>query len=161
MQIFVPYSQPIQCAEILWNDSKRYNKQIIECKQILNAINETKKGWINHPITKMYKPYKNWLIYYMKCFSYFKLSKTITNQINKENFKLYANIYNNKAIKITPFFLTEDFCNQHKKRLFTKNPQIYHVFAQYGTSEENWYVINGKLLKYIKGKLLMNKIINN
>ena len=28
MNVFVPYSSPLDCAKALWNDSKRYNRQI-------------------------------------------------------------------------------------------------------------------------------------
>lgn len=53
MQVFVPYSSPLDCANALWKDSKRFNKQIIEYKQILAAI-DRKKVWKNHPICLMY-----------------------------------------------------------------------------------------------------------
>lgn len=65
MQVFVPYPEPIKVAQCL--DAKRLNKQIIECRQILDAIDGTGKGWFNHPVVKMYKPYRDWLFYYMNC----------------------------------------------------------------------------------------------
>lgn len=37
--------------------------------------------------------------------------------------------WNKSANKIRPPFLTEDFCNQHKRRLFAKNPEHYKQFA--------------------------------
>lgn len=36
MQVFVPYQEPFEVATFL--DSRRLNKQIIECRQILAAI---------------------------------------------------------------------------------------------------------------------------
>lgn len=53
-----------------------------------------------------------------------------------------------------PPFLTSDFCDQHKRRLFAKNPEHYKQFEEYGTSDENWYFDNDKniIIKYINGK---------
>lgn len=36
MQVFTPYPEPFKTADCL--DSRRLNKQIIECRQILAAI---------------------------------------------------------------------------------------------------------------------------
>lgn len=141
MNVFVPYASPLETAKCL--DRLRLNKQIIECSQILNAIDGTGKGWVNHPVTKMYKPYKEWLYYYMNCLDCYR-----------KGLKDYAEDWNKLANEKTPLFLTEDFCNQHKRRLFTKNPEHYKQFEEYGTSDENWYFDNDKniIIKYINGK---------
>lgn len=47
MQIFITGS-PLETAEAL--DARRLNKQIIECRQILAAIDGTSKAWSNHPV---------------------------------------------------------------------------------------------------------------
>lgn len=148
MQVFTPYDNPFDCAKALWNDKKRFNKQLIEGKQILNAINGISKGWVNHPVTKMYKPYQTWLYNYINCLAYYGEYKKgyLSPRLAQD--------FSEKANSIKPPFLTKEFCNQHKRRLFTKAPNLYADFAEYGTSEENWYVINGKLVKYLKGKLL-------
>lgn len=65
---------------------------------------------------------------------------------------LAADNYSKKADEYRPPFLTDDFCNQHKRRLFTKSPDKYPQFAEYGTSEENWYFFDCELLKYVNGK---------
>ena len=41
MQVFTPYKEPILCAQVL--DKKRLNKQIIECQQIIRAIEGNKE----------------------------------------------------------------------------------------------------------------------
>lgn len=51
-----------------------------------------------------------------------------------------------------PNFLTDEFCDQHKRRLYTKNNNFHAYFYKYGESQENWYYVDGKLLKYINGK---------
>lgn len=48
MQVFVPYKNVIDTAKAMWADSRRYNKAIIELKQIIAAI-EGAKAWRNHP----------------------------------------------------------------------------------------------------------------
>lgn len=145
MQIFVPYAEPIKTAKCL--DSLRLNKQIIEARQILDSIDASlegkKKGWFNHPVTKMYKPYKDWLHKYMGCLIYWNLG-----------FKSEAMEWSKLADSIRPPFLTADFCIQHRKRLYTKNSEHYKQFAEYGTSDENWYYDNesNQIIKYINGK---------
>ena len=52
MQIFL-IGTVLETAQAL--DNRRLNKQIIECQQILDAINGTGKGWFNHPVVHMYK----------------------------------------------------------------------------------------------------------
>lgn len=160
MQVFCPFKEPIKIAEALWRDKKRFNKQIIECKQILNAIDGTGKGWFNHPVVKMYKSFwgKQWLKYYLDCLEsykdYVKFKETFgfESSLMKENCEYYNNLANTivKSELFNPF--SEEFCDQHKRRLYTKSPELYPQFAKYGISEVNYYYVDGKLLKYIKGK---------
>lgn len=51
-----------------------------------------------------------------------------------------------------PSFLTQDLCDQHKRRLYTKAPELYPQFSELGTSEENWYFVDGRIIKYKDGK---------
>ena len=117
MQVFTPYPKPILTAMRL--DGRRLNKQLIECRQILDAIDGKGKGWFNHPVVKMYKPYKEWLYYYMNCLDCYR-----------KGLKDCAEDWNRWENEKTLPFLTEDFCNQHKRRLFTKNPEHYREFAE-------------------------------
>lgn len=151
MNVFVPYSSPLDCAKALWNDSKRFNKQIIECHQIIASINGA-KAWRNHPVCLMYKDHKEWLECYLKCFEYYKNSIKSENEIDKLSFEYTAKFYSNKADNIRPPFLNDEFCDQHKRRLYCKAEYLYPQFAEYGKSEANWYFVNGELLKYKNGK---------
>ena len=63
MQTFLPYANFTKCAEVL--DDKRLWKQIVECKQLLNTIKGKSKGWIHHPVTKMWGNYPEALTKYM------------------------------------------------------------------------------------------------
>lgn len=151
MQIFIPYPSLLECAKAMWADKRRYNKQIIECKQIIAAINGA-KAWRNHPVCLMYKKHKDWLEFYLNTFLAYK---RFMNSKSKHEF--VANygqslIWNDCAENVRPSFITNEICDQHKRRLYTKAPELYPQFAQYGTSEENWYFVYGKLLKYVNGK---------
>lgn len=151
MQIFTPYPEPIEVAKAMWADQKRYNKQIIECKQIMAAIDGA-KAWRNHPICLMYKEHKERLRFYLWCFEAYRNSMKSDNYTDKDGFMMEAEYFSNRANAVKPSFLTDEFCDQHKRRLYTKSPELYPQFAKYGTSDINFYYVNGKLLKYKDGK---------
>ena len=141
MQIFVPYRDPILVAQCL--DKRRLNKQIIECHQILDAL-KGKIAWSNHPVVKMYKCNIDFVIHYSSCLEYWR--------DGYRNAALYSNYL---ALECIPSFIVEEFCIQHRRRLYTKAPDLYPQFAEYGESEENWYYVDGKLVKYINGKRIL------
>lgn len=141
MQVFTPYLRPFACAECL--DPRRLNKQIIECNQILAAIRGESQAWKNHPVVKQYTNSIGYLGNYKACLEAFKCG----------NIEL-AQRFSDMALLQKPIFLTEEFCNQHKRRLYTKDNNFYACFYKYGESQENWYYVDGKLLKYINGKIV-------
>ena len=57
MQVFI-IGSPLETAMAL--DRRRLNKQIIECRQILNAIFGKTNAWVNHPCTLQYHKHKHW-----------------------------------------------------------------------------------------------------
>lgn len=139
MNVFTPYKNPIECGKCL--DKKRLNNQINEANIILDAING-KKAWANHPCTLQYKEYSEWLEYYRLCLFW----------CLGGNYRL-AEDYNALACKITPPFLTDEFCYNMQRRLYTKLPQHYEqYFGKLEPTQENWYFVNGELRKYINGK---------
>lgn len=139
MQIFVPYDDLYKIAECL--DRKRLIRQISEAKMILDSIDrwddESYIGWKRMPVTQMYKDNYSWLCFYIQCLEAYKNS----------NFR-DARILSYDAEKFKPNFLTEEFCNHHKSRLYTKDPIFYSKFKSFGKSYENWYIVNGELKKY-------------
>ena len=139
MQVFVPYPSPIDVAKCM--DRRRLLKQILEADQILDAISGQSNAWKNHPVTKMYFKHGLWLVTYRQCLHLYFHGNVKT-----------AEYFSQDADDIRPPFLTDDFCDQHKRRLYTKAPEFYPQFAEYGTSEENWYFVDGKIVKYINGK---------
>lgn len=140
MQVFAPYPSPIDVAKCL--DKRRLRKQIIECDQILKAITGESKSWKNHPVVKMYLHNSSWLKFYRDCLLYFQDGDIDWAQDRSD--------YADQLFR--PPFLTESFCDQHKRRLYTKAPELYPQFAEYGKSEENWYFVDGRLRRYVNGK---------
>lgn len=65
MQTFLPMPSLEESARCL--DSKRLNKQLVECQQILKALTDPQaKGWVNHPVTRMWKGHEAALVAYAK-----------------------------------------------------------------------------------------------
>lgn len=139
MQVFLPFPSPIQTAGQL--DKRRLHNQINEAAQILRAIDGTGRGWQNHPATRTYKPHRRWLELYRNCLIAFQAGDIES-----------ATALSNQADAIRPSFVTDDFCLQHRRRLYTKSPELYPQFAHLGTSLENWYVVDGQMWRYIGGK---------
>ena len=139
MQVFI-IGTPLETAMAL--DPKRLRKQIIECGQILDALNGA-KAWSNHPCALQYRGCESWLRAYYGClYSYVR---------GKEQ---EAIVYSELADAIRPDWHDQRYYDNMKARLFTKNPQHYAQFAEYGTSEENWYWSQeqGEWRKYVNGK---------
>ena len=137
MQVFIVGS-PLETAMAL--DGARLRKQIIEAQQILDALNGA-KAWSNHPAVLQYRGYKSWLMAYYEClYSYVR---------GKEQ---DAIVYSELSDAIRPDWHNEAFYTQHKRRLYTKDPEHYKQWANLGKSEENHYFVDGEWRKYVNGK---------
>jgi hypothetical protein len=137
MQVFIVGS-PLETAMAL--DPKRLRKQIIECGQILDALTGA-KAWSNHPCVLQYRGniHTQWLR------SYCCLLKNYKNGKNTKNYELICAL-------LKPYFHTQEYFDQMKRRLYTKDPVHYKQFAEYGESQENWYFVDGEWRKYVNGK---------
>lgn len=64
-----------------------------------------------------------------------------------------ALIWSERADEVAPKFLdNKELLDSHKRRLYSKSPNLYPQFASYGISEENWYYVNNEIIKYKDGK---------
>lgn len=140
MQVFI-IGSAIETASCL--DRKRLNKQIIECKQIINTILGKSQAWKNHPCVLQYKDHLNWLVAYMHC-----LENYFADNIHT------ARIWNLYAVELTPNFHSTMYLEQMKRRLYTKDNNHYAKWSVLGESLENWYwsTEENKYIKYINGK---------
>lgn len=143
MQVFVVGS-PLETAMAL--DKARLRKQIIECHQILAAIHGEGKGWFHHPVVLMYSEPNSvrWLQMYADILEGYLVGYNGLEIADRE------------AREITPAFHTPEFIKQMKRRLYTKNPEHYKQWAEFGESQDNYYWSPGKCawLMYRNGKLL-------
>ena len=123
-------------------DPKRLRKQIIECRQILDALNGN-SAWSNHPCVLQYRGYEEWLWAYKQCLDGYAMGDTVN-----------AKVYNILADGIRPDWHTQKYYNNMKARLYTKDKEHYKQWAYLGTSEENWYWSQeqGEWRKYVNGK---------
>lgn len=136
MQVFI-IGTPLETAMVL--DSKRLNKQIIECQQILDALHG-KSAWSNHPCVLQYRGYEDWLQLYQRTLHYYQRGIELLNDANDE------------SLKKTPPFHTQEYFDQMKRRLYSKNKEHYKQWSHLGESNENWYFVDGEWQKYINGK---------
>lgn len=139
MQVFIVGS-PLETAMAL--DPKRLNRQIQETKVILAALNGA-KAWSNHPCVLQYRGYEKWLVAYSLCLESF---------VSKRDME--ATIANAYAGMYRPDWHTQEYYDQMKRRLYTKDPEHYKQWADLGESQENWYWSQeqGEWRKYVNGK---------
>ena len=147
MQVFIPYADPFKVAECL--DKRRLHNQVNECRTIIAAI-EGASAWKNHPVVKMYQPYKKWLFCYMN-----------TLDLYDRGFIESAKLASKEAGVFKPIWLTNKLCDTHKRRLYQKDPKNYPDFAKYGFSILNFYVVDNQVLIYEKGKLIHTESLIN
>ena len=137
MQVFIVGS-PLETARAL--DPKRLRKQIIECRQILDALNGA-KAWSNHPCVLQYRGYEEWLEIYRGILMSYEKCEFGTAILSN----MYADRYH-------PDWHTQEYYDQMKRRLYTKDPEHYKQWAHLGESNENWYFVDDEWRKYVNGK---------
>jgi cytochrome c-type biogenesis protein CcmH/NrfG len=137
MQVFI-IGTPLETAMAL--DKKRLYRQIQETRVILDALNGA-TAWSNHPCVLQYRGCEFWLKCYLSCLCYVKWGEW-------EQAKATSQLADNNR----PDWHTQDYFNQMKRRLYTKNPEHYAQWAHLGKSEENWYYVDGVWRKYVNGK---------
>lgn len=137
MQIFL-VGTVLETAKCL--DNRRFNKQIIEVRQIRNAIEGNSKGWKNHPVTKMYEKYFDFLLDYELCLRLYKHG----------NIKS-AERFSDRCEKEKPDFLknAEWYFENMKNRLYTKNKEHYSQYFPHAVeSYSNFYYVDSEWKEY-------------
>ena len=143
MQVFIVGS-PLETAQIL--DRKRLNRQIQEAKVILDALNGA-KAWSNHPCTLQYRGHTIWLYDYMRC-----LKSYMSGDI------FSAEMFSGACDCIRPSFHTQEYFNQMKRRLYSKDPIFYAQWMNLGISECNWYFVENEWRYYKNGKRVKESV---
>lgn len=139
MQVFI-IGTPLETATAL--DNRRLNKQIIECQQILDALNGA-KAWSNHPCVLQYRGYEKWLEHYLSCLTLYK-----------HNAYIHAKVCSDLAQMCKPEWHTTEYFDQMKRRLYSKNNEHYKQWENLGESNQNFYYVDGEWRVYENGKRL-------
>lgn len=151
MTVFI-VGTPFETAQAL--DSRRLNKQIIECQWIIDmAKGNTKPS--KHPAFLMWKDHIQYILYYQECLKFYRSHLKDKESGNEEGSKLRLKLSihaSEEAEKFKPPFLCDELYNNFKKRLYTKNNEHYSQWKYLGESETNYYFVDGKWLAYTNGK---------
>ena len=142
MHTFLPYKSFKQSLQSL--DYRRLGKQRVEAKQILNVLlgRPETKGWVNHPITKMWKGYENALKEYF--------NECVTEWISQG----YNNTMEYEVIEgdiVYPHWLGNDLIHSsHRANLLRKDKEYYSrymwvedsdsPYAWFDTDKDEWYL---------------------
>lgn len=130
MQTFLPYSTYSECAKVL--DSKRLNKQILECYQILNILSgqSSSSAWRNHPAVLMWSGSESHLYNYTLAMVDEALSRGIKVGKNLLNLKtLYKKCHSLWGYAVPSWYLPKHrkYVNTtHQVSLYHKDP-IYYI----------------------------------
>lgn len=137
MQVFI-IGTPLETARAL---SKRHlNNQINEARIILDALKGA-KAWSNHPCVLQYRGYEKWLEIYKGILMSYEKCEFGTAILSS----IYADDYR-------PDWHTQEYYDQMKRRLYTKDPEHYKQWADLGESDENYYYVDGQWRIYKDGK---------
>ena len=146
MQTFLTSTDFSKTAAAL--DNQRLNKQILEGRQIMAAINGETKGWRNHPATNMWRGYEWALFIY--------LSAMVTEAHNRgiatdKNWNEIKAIYLRAGWKVTGIMpkwfqdpvALDRIITSHRASLYKKNPEHYAQwkFESDWVDEHRWDVV--------------------
>lgn len=134
MQTFITNLDFRKSAHALWEGGRphnRLNNQINEALIILRTLtgwyeDRGKKGWPNHPVTKMWKGYEVALVYYIT--DHINVYELLSNKDQMHRMKKLnetigiGDIYMRWlcAEEVKPPWLTEEFCSNHRAILLGK-----------------------------------------
>ena len=115
-----------ECSRIL--DNKRLGKQRIESRQILDdLLNNTKRGWKSHPVSRMWAGYETSLALYM--------NNMILEWENRgfKNIIMKLSDLPDKEIVVYPHWLgKEKYHSAYRAILLAKD---YNYYSQFGWRE--------------------------
>jgi hypothetical protein len=134
MQVFLPIKVTEEkdiwrICEIL--DRARANKQIMECKTILNG------GWPNHPCSKMYaeneQTIASLLFYSTNLLLTFNKTYGIVHKTNFDEFLPEEEF----EFELPHWFTDENFYSHHAAALIRKNPTYYTLYPDVLKNAQN------------------------
>ena len=142
MQTFLPYKNYERVAEAL--DSKRLNKQILECYQVLNVLSNPSPtaGWRNHPAVKMWRNHEFALWDYVNIMILEAQDRGIKTDKNSENLYRLRHTHGLSWGMGRPKWMLDKkimkrVTTTHKANLYKKQPEAYPQFYKAVSSKHN------------------------
>lgn len=133
MQTFLSEPTFAESAAVL--DNARLNKQLLEGRQMLNALAGNQKGFLNHPATNMWRGYETTFVSYLRIVAMECARRDISAQ---NNWDAIAAIYMDNfedSYTEPPWWKPSREKNRimlsHRANLYNKDPEHY---AQYLSS---------------------------
>ena len=111
------YNDILQVVKEMACDKKRYNKQIVECNEIIIAIKGETEAWKNYAICHQYKNYIKWLEWYKYIFEEYRNNNYTFSERAKKIIYYLGN-----DLSQGHFYSNEEYLNSHKRRLYQKLP---------------------------------------
>jgi len=120
MQTFLPYPDFKKSVEIL--DYKRLGKQRVETFQVLNILlgRTSTKGWVNHPVTKMWRGYESALQTYQNFTIQEWIKRGYKNNMPFEKILVET--------QMPPWIGDERLHRSHRSNLLRKDWEYYSVY---------------------------------
>jgi hypothetical protein len=142
MQTFLPYKSFESSAKVL--DRQRLGKQRVETLQIMKAL-VTHEGWINHPVTKMWRGYEFALMSYQQAICDEWTGRGYNDSCLDKTRELFERLPQEARLPhIPPWLGLRKFHSAHRANLLRKSPTHY---LQYGWTEKAadgyWYPPEG------------------
>ena len=142
MQTFLPSKDFDTVANML--DSKRLNKQILECYQILKVLStkDPFAGWRNHPAVKMWRGHEIALFDYVLAMIREAERRGIKTDKNKDNLiNLRAKYISEWGSGYPVWYQNSETMGRitttHKANLYKKDPEYYYAFYVDSISPNN------------------------
>ena len=129
MQTFLPYRSMASSARVL--DRQRLGKQRVETLQIMKAL-MTGQGWVNHPVTKMWRGHEGALLTYQTYICQEWTRRGYKDTCLDKTRGLYFDHRQEapgKSTMILPkWFGLKRFHSAHRANLLRKDPDWYGKF---------------------------------
>jgi hypothetical protein len=142
MQTFLPSKDFDTAANML--DSKRLNKQILECYQILKVLSNLSPtgGWRNHPAVKMWRGHESVLYRYTLSMVREAKQRGIKTDKNEANIAVLKEVAGGSWGTSMPSWYSNTetmrrITTTHQANLFHKDPIAYFAFEVATISEYN------------------------
>jgi hypothetical protein len=134
MQTFLPFSDFKESIEVL--DYRRLGKQRVETFQVLNILlgRTTSKGWVNHPVTRMWRGFEEALKVYQNITIAEWIKRGYNNNMSFESVD-ESNI-------VMPFWLGDERIHRsHRSNLLRKDFGYYSQFFSEPTDLDYYWAV--------------------